>query len=301
MHPVFSNESSLPKALDKQTPIRDGSIGINEVLGYIKNEALKGGIPKYTNIIISIFTLSRNVYKKDISISQFRKDLIGEIMILLIYLQAYAESFQNSNKKFLVTFYFPDYSNLPKTIRRPLNLKEQEMKTFYESSISYVRKSFHNHITLSTIHLTFLDAGTTKHLPYKSIAHWLKTTLITQGQTLRYSMDDPVLLLSHCPLDFYLHTKVKSLETLECFTAVIRTPKTFGDKLVKGIRLPFIWEIHRAVGDSTLVLPYDKKKRKLLIERSIENKWWMRQRDYILKDILSVLGISSKEYLFYLP
>lgn len=298
---VFLNEDHLPKAKDKLTPIRGGSVGINNILGYFKDHATSQRYPQWNLFLINAFTLSRNVYRKNISHSEFYGDLVSEIRILVLYIQTYLSYFPNQNKQYPVIIYFPNYSNIPNHVRKPLNTTDQTLVTFYEKSVDGVFAIFKQHSVMDHIKLIFTKVGDKRNLPYTVLDKGIRSLALSQNDNTMYKYGDPIFLLTHCVMDLYLSKKMINVELMESYNAVVKKPKEFGTKIIKEIHIPFIWILHRLFGDNTHISPYSKKDRRKFITMAQSNKWGIKTDDQILRDILRELQITKQQYLDYTP
>lgn len=295
----FQNEALLPKALDNETPIRGGSVGINEILGYLKDTATKRKSSQWKLFLLNAFTITRNVFTKDMSYPVFTEAFINECKLFQDYLRSYlsyVDHQDNRTYRYPVILYFPKYDKIPLSMRK-------HHPDSYRTHVIYYNKLKEHHANMNTsshddfIKFHIVSVGNT-HLPFRELASYLRSKLLLEKDVL-FNLRDPVFLLSHCVLDLYIHTTLPKVELVESYTAKIKTFKEFGSKLTSAVDIPFIWETHRLFGDGTHIEPLVKgQKKKLMIEVASKHKWIFKNSNMILNDIVNTLGVSRDSFKF---
>lgn len=295
----FRNESLMPKALDNETPIRGGSVGINEVLGYFINTAQTAKKPEWKVYLLNAYTIARNVYQPTEKYHEFIERFIEDCKLFQEYLQSYLSyTDRNTDRsyKYLTVLYFPKY-NLPKHLQKQHPPSYKRFIEFYEKL--RMRHATEN-VETSSDYIKFITASVgNNRLPFHDLVTLLKREM--RKNDVMFDLTDPIFLFTNCALDLYIYRELPKVVLMESYTAHRKTFKDFGTKFNVKVPVPFLWEVHRLFGDSTHVEAYVKGKTKTAMANvAVDNKWILKNSNTILNDIVSVLNAKRADFQFKL-
>jgi hypothetical protein len=203
---------------------------------------------------------------------------------------------ENRGKKALVLVYFPDYHHVPDKILRVKTGKGLEFENLYKAFYKKHKDVLEGEVRQTDhVRCIFVKAGGTSY-PHKDLARQLKDT--ANLKNCLYVQGDPVVLLSHIPLDLYLGQRVRQVELLESYTGILRPMRDFGVKLDKSGVLPFNPTTHLNFGDDPMIKPMVQgKKRSELLEQAKNDHWINRSEGEIRSRIIKALGVSSADFM----
>ena len=141
-----------------------------------------------------------------------------------------------------------------------------------------------------------VSVGNGSMLPHIELAHWLQNKALG-SQQFGYIYGQPVLMLTHCPIDLHITRRIPKISIIESYQGIIRTNREFGRKLEKGNEtIPFSIATHRAFGDPIhLKTLATRDQKKTLLDLAVKNKWMQLPAETVLRQVSSVLGIAISE------
>lgn len=295
----FPDESAYPRSQDGTEPIRpNSSVGINSVLGMIKNFSAIDKRPRWGMYLINAFTMVRNIVSGKLKDGTWTKERIliefgNEMQSLVTYIDAYHAAF-NNKKPVPILFYIPCYDKLPIDARRTFAGEKNDVWEIFKLLASAFPPAMHE-ISYNQITTKWsVPVGSTQLFPHEALVTAVKN--IGLHRKTEYTWGDPIFLLTHCPIDLHIYRKLP-VQLVESYQGIIKLPKEFGSKLVpKSTTIPFTSETHRALGDTLQVKPLvTGRKRTELIEAASSKKWMSRSSEGIASDIRSIAGVTGSE------
>lgn len=304
----FPDESQMPRSEDGSEPIRGGSIGFNAVLGRFIKDAASDVKPSFHAVIISAFTIFRNVYQTKSagghkpSDKEMEEGFITDVNLFMEYFDAYLSAVWSrlAGDKFCpVIIYFPDYRHVPKDIEREYIGKAAELwdgyKRFlrqYDGHEGEVKKLDHTRCF-------WMRAGDVTY-PHKEVARKFKE--VTVHPACLYTSGDPVCLITHVPLDLHISSRLRGVQLLESHTARLRPPSEFRFKLDKDGRVPFQSSVHLLLGDSVIIKSMVSSKiKRTILETASQERWVGRSEDDVrqrLSKISQIPMATMRKYDF---
>jgi hypothetical protein len=286
----FPSLETLDKSSDGSEYIYGGSVGINRILGFFRSNAYNDNKYNIRILIVNMFTLFRNVYKKDTSDAALEELLSTEIRLLSQYYEAYAYAMRTPTYRPILVTYIPDYeSAIPKDI---LHKKSETAKVMHDTYERIMNSNFAKHVLdVSTSGMTAYIVMTSKGIyPVRTIMKFIQEN----NAMWKLSPVHNAVLISHCPLDWYLlENNNMIISVLESYTGNMKFIYDIGERLSGSIHVPFNKYTHLLFGDKyhigALVKPKDKKK---MIDLAEKNHWTSRPREFIVSDICSHLQIT---------
>lgn len=279
---TFPDESHMERSKDGTDPIRGGSIGLNRILGRFVNRSKSDHRPEFTAVILSAFTIVRNVVgtEKDITIVQLEEAFVRDVNLFLDYYDTYlsiTKSGMMRDKLCPVVIYFPDYKRVENQIRREQTGQKAHLLTLYAKFLSRYNGRDEMVRELEHCRCYWIRAGDATY-PHKEVAR--KFREIASQPKSAYSSGDKIALMSHVPLDYHLVGRLRGINLLESYTGELKGSDQFGLKLDKEGRLPFNTVTHVVFGDASFIKPWvSPKVRKQLLEQAVKEKWVTRSED----------------------
>jgi hypothetical protein len=285
----FPRVETLEKSADGEY-IYGGSVGINRVLGFFRENAYKANKQDIRVLIVNIYTIFRNVYRKDATDAELSILVGTEISLISQYYEAYTHTMRSPVYQPILLVYIPDYdSAISQSVAHTKSAATVAMDSAYtklvNSNFPKMVQEAHTQYTLTYFVKT--DLGI---YPHRSILGFVRKF----SSAWKLSTTHCAFLVSHCPVDWYLlgSTAVK-ISLLESYTGNIRSQNELGERLTGSKHVPFNRYTHRLFGDkyhiSSLVKPKDKRA---LIELAEKNHWVSRPNEAIVADICQHLHIS---------
>lgn len=291
---MFPDRSQLDKSDDGTEYIYGGSVGINRILGYFHDNAYKLGREEWPLLLVNLFTVFRNVYHKDLSDLELESLVTLDCDLLTLYVEAYASARPHIRHTPGIVFYAPTYSLIPKELLRPLGPAAQVQHDAYlrfrrslgdgETNISHEGRSFRWVVPVGS-----------EQLPHRQLLRWLAAS----GARFEYIPgQDPVMLISHCPIDLHIASRLPTVRLMESYQGVIKHPTAFGSKLDVGDDVPFNPYTHRVFGDKVHLAPMVKgADKKALLAKAHERQWQRLPTSEILTDITKTVDIPASELI----
>jgi hypothetical protein len=284
----FPNESIMERSKDGSEPVRGGSIGLNRILGRFVERSGKDIKPEFTAVLISAFTVFRNVVGTypDAKIEQIEEYFVKDINLFLEYYDTYLSNTKSrmmQDKRAVVLVYFPEYTQVPKSLLREVTGKALELNLLYKKFLS--RYNGRDELIKKTEHvLCFWASSGHASYPHKDVSRKFRS--IVSRPDVMHSSSDTVALISHIPLDYHINGRIRNIHLLESYTGKLRPSSEFGLRLDKEGRIPFNSVTHVVFGDSVLIKPWvTPKVRKALFEQAVKERWISRSQDDILVKI----------------
>lgn len=297
---TFPDESGLPRSEDGTKPILGASVGLNEILLTLKRRAGQDRRAHWGLVIVNTFTFFDSVYHKDSSQADLQEAFDVECQKFILYLEGYLSQTTSPDAPVTpVIFYIPDYSSIPATIARKPNGRYKDMWAKYLKVVSRLPKdskltSYSDYTARWGVRLR------SKYSPEIALNDWIHDRYMDKDLS-GYIIGQPVMIITHCPVDLHLTFRLPRLELLERYTGEIKTLKEFGTKISSDPNVPFCLATHRAFGDKIHIEPMAKRGDKTkLLEQAAKNRWQTRTADYIARDISRTLTVTT-EFLTRYP
>lgn len=301
---LFPDESNHPKAQNQMDVIRpDCSVGINWLLGLLKQWAEVDKTPRFHLMLMNVFTMVRNIWFKGIQTNQIVKLFNDELDTLTIYLEAYLYQVANGYFELPLVLYYPHYEAIPPSFRRK---PSPDYERFMEGYKLLLKGVAHHHTPKMIhkgykIHRWIMPCSKTT-LPRHQIARWVKNG-VSSKLFANYTLGDPIFILTGIPVDLHLCFDLPNFQLWEYYTGMIKKPHEFYTKLniPKGVEIPFNNFTHRVFGDKITVEGIvHNKQRTTLLQNIAPNKWMGYNDDMRMKDLKNV-GVTQtyKELIQY--
>lgn len=292
---VFPHLSNEDYTKDGE-PMYGGSIGMNKVYDRLVKTASDKDAHPFRVIIVNALTLIRNNYDPNFHRTQVNAQ--KDIGTLITYLSIYLRNTQPDldQRRMSIIFLYPDYSAIPKTLRREPTAQFKRILGHYTRDAKDVSTGLKNQFRNDVLQIFSFKAGDRTHYPHLELRKKIFSEIDEdkKGRAhIPYRLGEPIHLLSHIALDWHLVDAFPNLTLIESFTGEMITPPYFGSKLIKkkGIKVPFSSVIHQTFGDDTLIKPLAVRKTKNNLLASAE-KWSMMSSAKINKVISDTLDLS---------
>lgn len=291
---AFPDVSTLEKSQSGDEYIYGGSVGINRILGHLRDTAFLSSAPKYGLFLINTLTLLDNVYDKGTkNEAELYKAFLKEVEMLCMYIEAYA-SVRKIPYTPTIVFYAPTYERLPSQVRRDnsnnANGRVQALHDVLRPQLAYSPTD----ISVTDASQRWIVPVGSAGLPHKDIVAWLRGKA---GKLHYIQSQDQVALITHCVIDLYIHLSLPKVQLLERYTGQVKQPSTFGSKLGVGNHVPFNMYTHRAFGDKIHIKPLVQGIKKTnLLTVAEKNKWTRLSQDLILNDLVKHTGLPATSF-----
>lgn len=294
----FPDETSMEKSKDGTEPIRGGTVGLNRILGRFVERSGKDTKPEFTAVLISAYTVFRNVIGTypEANIEQIEEYFVKDINLFLEYYDTYLANTKSRlmhDKYAVVMVYFPEYSNIEKSILRDVSNKVLEQNKMYKKFLS--RYNGRDEMIKKTEHVLcfWVSAGGASY-PHRDVSRKFRSCI--SRPDVMYSSSSSVALLSHVPLDYHISGRIRNVWLLESYTGLLRPSSDFGRRLDKEGRIPFNTVTHVVFGDSVLIKPWVTPKiRKVLFEQAVKERWVSLSQDDLRFRISKTANIPLSE------
>ena len=292
---TFPDESSLQRSADGTEVIRGGSIGLNRILSFFVDNAVTDRKPQFTGVLISAFTVFRNIWSmnRNASLSDLANSFAKDINLFLEYFDTYlAFTTPNyiSDKYVPVVVYFPNYRHVDKNILLEHTGNELALYEAYMKFLAVHGQHEGPASTMEKCKCFWITAGNTSY-PHIEAARKFKE--LANNPKSMYSQGDNVALISHAPLDHHIGARIRNVKILESYTGKLKPISDSKFRLDKEGRVPFLSITHVVLGDKVLIKPMVKNKaRRELLEEAGKDKWITRSVEDIRFRIAKALGVS---------
>ena len=289
----FPDDRHMERSADGSEIIRGGSVGLNRILNAYVARAAQGIRPAHSGVIISAFTVFRNVWDmKEHDPKKIDVGFITDVSLFLDYHDTYLSKTMTNFEKTKwvpVLVYFPDYSKIKKTLLRDLGPGAEDMMKAYKL---FLKRALDGDGTIKEMahsKCQFVSA-TSEVFPFREVADKFRK-FASQRDSL-YTSGNKVGVLSSMPIDYYLMLRVRNIELIESYTGLLKDPRDFGRKLDKKGNLPFNPTTHAIFGDAVLIKPFvTGKDRKELLEEAEKDRWFSKSEGDIRSRIARKLKI----------
>lgn len=293
--PGFPDTAGMERSQDGSEPILGGSIAINRLLNHLRDTAGTG--TPWRLWLINLYTLFDNLYT-DLTITGAQLDtaLRTEVQLLTQYIEAYASYLPGPPRRPDIIFYAPDYAIIPTKLRREISpeTKTGQLRRALDRAFQVFRTTrILPQTTPSPAVVRFIPVGQGSY-PHRDLVRWLRA----HSAQLQYIYDqDPVALITHCPIDLHIRRYLKQLFLLERYTGHILQPAAFGKKLPASEDVPFNIYTHQLFGDQVHLASRIKGKLKSqLLQVAKDRTWRQRSELEILADIRRLTQLESRDF-----
>lgn len=287
----FPDTSQMKRSEHSGDLILGGSIGVNRVLLYFRDNAYRPARYEWNIFLVNLFTVFRNVYHKDLSEDQILRAMDVDVGLLTTYFDAYKEVKQPI-VPYVLAFYVPTYDKIPEKLRRPVTTDSAKHK---QEMYAKVRARLPQKLQIlrddATSKVCVAPVGRLM-LPHKELLRLIND----QFKPALGPVTLQVLLLSHCPIDLHMSAKIQYMSLIESNVGTVKAPNEFGSKLTKAVRVPFNTYTHRLLGDPVHLEPLVVRKEKAkILEIAEKHKWYIRSPVEILKDIVDNTSVTKDQ------
>jgi len=290
MAPYFPDTAALEKSKTGEEFIYGGSIGINRILGNLREWSMSSDKIHWSAIFISIYTLFDNNFSETKSKDDTLRDIQTDTRLLCDYLEAYAYMGKKPPRPPVIVFYIPYYDALIPTLRRELSPKQKLKNERFEK----IRQLFPTQPQLMGVSphserwLLPLDKTS---LPHRQLYRWTRS-YHSATQVGYYDPNRPHAILTHAALDLHLCRFLTKVTLLERYTGKVKTQGEFGTKFEKENVIPFYSSTHRVFGDDLHVQPLiTGKPRTELIKKATDEKWIKFPEESVLTKLSQATGM----------
>ena len=271
------------------------SVGLEAIVNVLQEWSNSRNSPKWDTTIVNVLTLIRNNFTKDDSVDAISNRVVKDMDMLAFSISAYH---QNHNKLFTpyILYYLPDYSAIPKPHRREeseTRYKINQICNRIKEKIQHTEDLFL--LSANPIASYFAFVGNGYAYPHQHVVDrvkYINNKLDTQRVS---SLQRKYVLLSHCPLDFHMWSKIP-FKLFETYTGKMKDYKELGPKVFKVPHVPFNKYTHILFGDSIHIKPVIQRKiKKSLIDLAHKDRWYAKGDEAIK---LSITNYDSSIKLF---
>ena len=299
LNSTFPSTASMERSKDGTEPIVGGSIASNMTLNNLRDTA-GTGVP-WRLWLINLYTLFVNVCEDPIqSGPALDAALQKEIQLLVQYIEAYTAHIRGAPRRPDIIFYAPDYGFIPSKLRREISMETKGGKHQHAIDLSFA--AFRKTRILRQPALrpdaplagpAFIAVGQGSY-PHRDLVRWIRE----HGRALGYVYNqEPVALITHCPIDLHLRRYLQNLFLLERFTGNVLQPHEFGKKISASPDVPFNIYTHQLFGDKVHIASRVSGKLKTtLLDAAKEKNWLKRSEAEILTDILRLAKIEASAF-----
>lgn len=268
-----------------EIPCSHGSYGfVNGITEQLNHLPCEG-------VLINVQTLLRNLYSDnaELSSTEILTKIKAEMQAIITLLAPLLAKKNEAHPPYLM-FYLFDYTNiLNHALLRGLsdNQERQKIAEFTATLIGPGKIPFKNrHLGESDgVHIYGYGDNTKQGWPHTRLFRWIN----------EISPSSHVFMVSHQPVDWHLKIYLRQLYVIASFTGAVHTANEFGRKVFGDAyaELPFCPSTHKLMGDKTLIAPFlTPKKKKELLDRSIQEQWGHHSQKYIEERIKTQYGVS---------
>jgi len=283
---AFPSLEGMSYSTESGEPILGGSIGINRVLMFFRENSWKQRREEWELFVVNTYSMLRNVFKSGMSVNEAIRALDTDMELLTTYYEAYAHQFNNEQAHML--FIVPDYSKIPSEYLREHTGQKLEFEQLYKA---IAKKLPQVKTDVSSLpNLTRHIAPCTTRIPHHQLATYIRQDY---GHVRR------VLLLDNCAIDLHVHRRITAVVTLiESYTGAVKHLPDFGTKINCEARIPFNICTHRLFGDSVHLKPLvTGRKRTELMELANKNKWYLKTAYEIAREARTIDAGLTDEVL----
>lgn len=294
--PHFPSTAGLEVASDSGELIYGGTVGINRLLGMLRDTAYQPRRTEWSVIFVNMRTLVTNAFHKDKAQHEIAQEVSTDIALLREYVESYARASPvPRTAPILLVFYGSDYSSVPAALRRDPSEKEIAIGIAYERiNTAQVQKPHRLSGDVRNVESWYIP-GEASTLPHKTLFRWLR--LYTSNQrTPVYTQGAPIGIVTHIVSDLHITRLIPNVMLWERYTGRVKRPDEFGTKLHKDGIIPFYPCTHRVFGDDWLIKPLiSGRPRTALFEKARDRKWSSMSEDTILRTLSAETGIAVSE------
>lgn len=292
----FLEDEDIPES----TQSGQAGFGTNAIITAINEMAKKNNPQPYDIFLINIDTLIRNVTTKDKSEDEIKNDTSRDLGNLLDAISLYMRTIENLLDMPYILVYFPEYET------PQVKLHE---RTYKNDSVKAIIKNIHNDFvkednlkerkqirsSYNNIDVYELYTGDRSELPYKVLTRFVNGQSKFNPGGIRNVLKN-MMMISHCPLDYYFLLNFPRTHLLESFTGKLIKKEQLGVKVFKDGFVPFNRVTHLLFGDSVQLMPMAKGRRgknnnrKLLMDMARRQNWNFRTPD----EIAEYVGASGQ-------
>jgi len=293
---MFPDDSKFEKSKDGTEPILGCSVGFNRVLLGLRTQAYNPSRLRWSAVLISAFTVFRNVYTKEATLAELAVRFRQDIDLFQIYFDAYSTIAGNPPTPIPVVLYVPNYTAIPKPMRRDPNPTQDAIEKRFAEFIRTLPGTESVVSTTVGSCVWCVSMGISTMLPHIQLAQWLQSKALMSPH-FGYKHGLPVMIISHCPIDLHIQKRLPKTYLVESYQGVVRPPREFGRKLLHcDETIPFNTATHRAFGDSIHLEPIvTREQRKTLLEMAVKKKWIQQPAEAVMRDIITVTKTSVAE------
>lgn len=291
----FPDISQFPKSQDGSEPILGASVGLNRILLMLRETAGQANRQDWGLVLINAFTVFRNIAPKDLPASLWIEMFRRDIDLFRLYLTAYLTSVHHHRPLVPIVVYVPNYAYFPAPVlREPSPANAALLEGFAQFSKEFPAVAV-EYGTNEATSLWGVPLGTKTMLPHISLAHWVQYKALSDAR-FRYRYGQPVMLITHCPVDLHIRRRLPNVFLVESYQGTIRTSKEFGRKLSSGAdTIPFTPATHQAFGDPVhLSGVATSKQKKILLDASTAHHWMGKPSESVSRDMAALLSVPLR-------
>ena len=250
------------------------SMGVSAIVESLQNWSLSRSAPTWDTTIVNVLTLIRNNFTKEESVSSIAQKVIKDMDALTISICAYNQRYGKNLFIPYILYYLPYYNAIPLAHRR----NDTETRIRYNLIVDYIRKELPNTkdiLTLTTVPVKsyFIVAGNNYVYPHFHVVDKIRYLNNEVDKDRVSSMQRKYVLLSHCPLDFHMWSKIP-FRLFETYTGNLKEYKELGQKVFKFPYIPFNRYTHILFGDSIHIKPMVvRNTKKAFTDLAYRDKW----------------------------
>lgn len=278
----------MPRLFPEIAP--NTSVGTGPILAKLSELASSQNRPIWDTVLINLFTILRNNYHKSKSIQQIKKDTMGDVDLLLIYLERYMELDNAVISDPKVVVYIPAYFIPNVYIKKFSPIYIEQMRIF--NILIKDMKDYAYKIGELGVHLKL--CGNREELPHLQLYRYLNTV----DKTMKYKRH---LIITHIPVDLHISKNILNFSLLESFTANIKDKIYFNKKVFGTDVIPFYGCFHLLFGDKIhFKKSLTKKQADIVLTAGKNRRWLYMSEEFVVKDLLEKLRIvDNKDFFKY--
>ena len=278
-------------AVENLEQINGASFGTSGILQGWIDLAKKKKLSSFETLVINLFTVFRNAYDKDKSLTQNVEQFNTDLFSLLLHYSNHVTGMILKDSPNVV-LYVPSYHRVPKIHVReeaPAKAKLREQFTKYVDKTYKENSMF---MPFNNLNVNVFKCGI-KDLPQKELYKLINGLLMASYKVTssrRYG------LISHIPLDYHIFPRFNNnVELFDSHTGNVWNIKTLGEKVFKSPDIPFNSVTHLLLGDKELLrCILLRKDRKRVYELAKQQRWNQQTKQQIAR---SLDGITLSEFV----
>lgn len=277
--------------MEPEVLIHDCSVGTNAIINFLLDPYVGNDLYPSSVWMINARTLVRNCTDNSLDDKTILQNVLRDFELIQQHLVEYfAKTMPVSNLTPIIVLYLPNYPMLELYERPDSKARARHKKILY--SLSKMLRKDREVSNVNGVRVEIHKVG--KH---RSPCVELMNILSVDKLVNFRHAGQIATMISHCPVDWHVSSKINNLYLLESYTGEIISPKSFGEKIFDVDYVPFYPATHFLFGDRDQIKPMVMRASKtFMLERANKNRWKFKTESQIVRDIKST-GMIPTELL----